>query len=128
MRTRIRTILAFLAGCVLLTASTLPSSARDGGGMGARGGVRGFSGLGFGHGFGHGFGSVQGHGHLRWGGVGRGWRGAGVYLDRQSDPVIIVNVDRSGPSAPAAPAFFVPSVADLPTMAGIRKPPPAAPA
>jgi hypothetical protein len=120
MRTRLRTFLAFLAGSALLTASYQPSSARDGAAMGGARGGRGFSGVGFGHGFG----LTHGHGRLGWRGFGHAWRGGGVYLDDRSDnPVIVVNVDRSAAPAQVAPAFFVPSVANLPTLAGIRTPP-----
>jgi hypothetical protein len=118
MRTRLRTFLAFLAGCALLTASHQPSSARDGAAMGGARGGRGFSGVGFGHGFG----LTHGHGRLGWRGFGHAWRGGGVYLEGGSNnPVIVVNVDRS--AVPTQVALFVPSVANLPTLAGIRTPP-----
>jgi hypothetical protein len=88
--------------------------------MGAGRGGRGFSGIGFRHNFG----LTHGHGHLGWRGFGHAWRGAGVYLDDRSDnPVIVVNVDRSAAPPQVAPAYFVPSVANLPTLAGIRTPP-----
>jgi len=120
---------AILIASIALTLSGGDASARDGFRVAGHSGGRGFSGHGFGlgrPGFGRpGFGR-PGFGRL-W--FGNGWRGGAAYLDDGygSGPTVIV-IGGAGASGPAPSPYYVPSVAPLPAVAGIRSPPASEPA
>jgi hypothetical protein len=135
MRTRLLTGSSILVASVLVAICSGSASAGDGFRLAGHSGMRGGAGIGPGlgrPGFGrpglghrvHGFGHVLGRG---W--AGRGWRGGAVYLDDDYGygngigygPTTIV-IDRSVATRSASP-YSVPSVTDVPSVAGIRQPP-----
>jgi hypothetical protein len=120
---------SILIASIVLALSGGDAAARDGFRGSGHSGVRGFSGHGFGvgrPGFGRpGFGR-PGFGKL-W--LGNGWRGGAAYLDDDygSGPTVIV-IGGSGAPGPLPSPYYVPSVASLPAVAGIRTPPSSEPA
>jgi hypothetical protein len=109
MRTRQCSGIGIAACFLLLSTMGQGASARDGSSLSH---VRGSSG----------FSSPTRVGtHGGWHRGHRG-RGAGVYLDRDRGSFVNVTVRQTVVAAPAAfPAYSIPSLTDLPAVAGIRK-------